>query len=344
MENRLGATPIEECLDQVIGRELCVLCYDRNLVDLLPEILLENHGIAEDADIRRLPELTRLFDMLGAGPEQDRHIADLPKLITAGGIDLSKYSTRSAAERTSRFAPDFEHWSEKSVTDSVDAVISLQKDLGMGAHNSMSKRYEARKHMADLRNYLRSVTTPPPTLIERVLRRSFWELKLRQWLSRGVLMRDVPSLSVGPRWITEIEFFREIVGLQKHIGLDLFSDNSELVTAGDMHKMPFGDGYFQFIFLKNVVDKSYDIRKLVCELIRVLRPGGIVVIDQICGYGSTNPLTRTDIQRAENLARIFDARAKFESLVCDNVDISGIGDSAGTNESRYNARLALRLK
>ena len=344
MNQHQSIQSIEDCLDDIIVRRDCVLSYDRNLIDLLPDILAENLNITVDEDISRLSALTRLFELLDAQSGKDRHIHALPDLLAACGADLSKFCARSASKSTSGVAKDFQHWSEKSISDSVDEVVSLQKDLGMGAHNAESKRYDAHKDVAQLRNYLRSVTTVPPTLLEKMLRRSFWELKLSRWLSNGMLKKDMPSLSVGPRWVTEIEFFREIVGLQKHIGLDLFSDNSELVTAGDMHKMPFGDGYFQFIFLKNVVDKSYDIRKLVCELIRVLRPGGIVVIDQICGYGSTNPLTRTDIQRAENLARIFDARAKFESLVCDNVDISGIGDSAGTNESRYNARLALRLK
>ena len=164
-----------------------------------------------------------------------------------------------------------------------------------------------------------------------------------EWIATGALNTEHASLSVGPRWVSEIEFFRQIVGLEKHVGLDLFSDDADLVVAGDMHAMPFPDGHFQFIFLKNVVDKSYDIRKLVCEIFRVMRPGGIVVVDQICGYGHTTPLTRTDIQKAGNLARIFERFGKIEQLVCMDVDISGIGDSAGTDEKRYNARLALRL-
>ena len=331
------------CIDSIVSRKNCVLSYDRDLIDLLPDILMENHGVTDAGSVVRLPELMRLFDLLDPESRQARDILALPQMIAASGVDTSGYSSHSS-ERMSKAATDFDHWSEKSVTDSVDAVISLQKDLGMGAHNVRSTRYDAHRQAGELRRYLRSVTTAPATLMERVLRKSFWEIKLRGWFLRGMLRSELPSLSIGPRWVTEIEFFRKIVGLHKHIGLDLFTDDAEMVVAGDMHQMPFDDGHFQFIFLKNVVDKSYEIRKLVQEVIRVMRPGGIVVIDQICGYGSTTPLTRTDIQQARNLARIFTRYAAVGELVCEDIDISGIGDSAGTNETRLNARLALRLQ
>ena len=332
------------CIDAIVVRKDCVLSYDRDLIDLLPDMLAENYGVIDRSDIARLPDLVRLFELLDPEERGAQEITHLPELIAASGADLSKYVSHSKAERTSRQANDFSHWSEKSVDDSVDAVLTLQKDLGMGAHNEGSKRYDVHRKASDLKRYLRSVTTPPPSLMEKLQRRSFWEIKLAKWLAGGILQADLPSLSIGPRWVTEIEFFREIVGLRKHIGLDLFTDDAEMVIAGDMHKMPFDDGYFQFIFLKNVVDKSYDVRKLVQEVIRVMQPGGIVVVDQICGYGATTPLTRTDIQQARNLARIFSRYTVVRELVCEDVDISGIGDSAGTNESRNNARLALRLK
>jgi SAM-dependent methyltransferase len=270
-------------------------------------------------------------------------VADVPRLLSEAGFNRAKYATSTPDERVSGVAKDFDHWSDQSVSDSLDAVVTLQKDLGMGAHNAQSRRYDATKEASGLRGYLRSVTTPPPGIWERIARKSFWELKLIKWRKARIIDPVSPSLSVGPRWVSEIGFFRQVVGLQNHIGLDLFSDDPDLVITGDMHAMPFPQDHFQFAFLKNVVDKSYDIRRLVAELFRVLRPGGIVVVDQICGYGHTNPLTRTDIQSAVNLARIFRRYGVVESLVCDDVDISGIGDAAETGEKRYNARLALRL-
>lgn len=331
---------IEKCLDRLISREKCVLGYDQDLASQLPDILAEQYDVSESTIVSQYPEALRdLLALFGT----DAAIADLPRLFIEAGFNRAKYATSTSDERVSGVAKDFDHWSDKSVSDSLDAVVTLQKDLGMGAHNAQSRRYDTTKESAGLRGYLRSVTTPPPSILERIAGKSFWELKLQKWRSARIIDPASPSLSIGPRWVSEIEFFRQVVGLQNHIGLDLFSDNPDLVVTGDMHAMPFPQDHFQFAFLKNVVDKSYDIRRLVAELFRVLRPSGVVVVDQICGYGHTNPLTRTDIQSAVNLARIFRRYGAVESLVCEDVDISGIGDAAEAGEKRYNARLALRL-
>ena len=344
MDNTPRNLAILKCLDRLIIKPDCVLSYDHDLIANLPDILRENHNLREDTEISKLPELKEIFQLLLPGERRSYSIQRLPDMLRTSGVSLEKYSTRASPERLASVARDFDHWSEQGAAESLGAVIRLQKDLGMGRHNADLVRYEADRKVGELSNYLRSVTTPPPTLIERLTRRSFWELKISRWLKEGALDTMSASLSIGPRWVTEIKFFREIVGLQRHIGLDIFSDDSELVTVGDMHDMPFDDNYFQFVFLKNVVDKSYDVRQLVRELIRVVRPGGLVVVDQNCNYHGTTPLGRTDIQKAANLKRIFEASCTVESLVCYDIDISGIGDAQKTGETRNNARLALRLR
>ena len=143
--------------------------------------------------------------------------------------------------------------------------------------------------------------------------------------------------------MTEIEFFRDVIGLRQHIGLDLFSDDRALVTAGDMHEMPFPDRHFQLIFIKNTVDKSYNVRKLVDELLRVVRSRGIIVVDQICGYGDCTPLTRTDIQKSENLLRLFKARAKVRTLVQSDVDLKALRGAITGDRASTNARLAIQV-
>jgi SAM-dependent methyltransferase len=205
------------------------------------------------------------------------------------------------------------------------------------------QKYEANRSQSELRGYLRSVTASPPSLLERITRKHFWELKFVLWRLMGKLDSTHRSLSVGPRWVTEIVYFREVLGLRQHIGLDLFSDGSDLVVAGDMHAMPFPDRHFGLIFLKNTVDKSYDVRKLTEELLRVVESRGLIVIDQICGYGRCSPLSRTDIQHATNLLRVFQARASVLPLVCYDIDISGVGDARERNETRRIARLAMQL-
>jgi SAM-dependent methyltransferase len=225
-------------------------------------------------------------------------------------------------------------------------VLTLQRDLAMGTYNKEWTRYPKRLEPdpSMLRRYLFMVTTVSPTLFQRLTRRSFWQLQIAKWKNRGWIDSISPSLSVGPRWLTEIAFFREIVGLRSHIGLDLFSDDESFVRAGDMHKMPFPDRHFQLIFIKNTMDKSYDIRTVVAELIRVSRPGGIIIVDQICGYGDCSPLTRTDIQSASNLLRLFKAKSLVEVLVQKDFDLDKVKTSAGRDRAKRNVRLALRVR
>jgi SAM-dependent methyltransferase len=214
----------------------------------------------------------------------------------------------------------------------------------MGRWNSSTERYASDRPETPIADFLKSVTTAPPTIVERFLRKHFWELRFALWKATGQLRVDRDSLSIGPRWITEIKYFRNAIGLQRHIGLDLFSDDPELVVAGDMHAMPFEKGRFHFVFSKNTVDKSYNVRQLVSEMLRITAPGGLIVIDQICGYGRCSPLNRTDIQRAKNLLALFSARARVRPLVCYDVDVSGLGDAREPRESRRNARLAIRVE
>lgn len=334
---------IEALLDRLISREACVLSYDHSLLDQLPDVLVELHGIRTADDAPRSSDLLRLVSLLKV--QHGWRLDDLPGAVRAAGIDETRFRPRQPLERLQAQATQFEHWNESQASQNLDSVLQLQKDLGMGRHGDAKQRYPAewQERQIPLRSYLRGVTTAPAGLGERLLRRSFWELRIRLWQLMGRLSPALPSLSVGPRWVTEIRFFREVLGLRGHIGLDLFSDDPELVTAGDMHAMPFPDNHFQLVFLKNVVDKSYDVRTLVTEVIRVLRPGGIVIVDQICGYGACSPLTRTDIQRANNLLRLFAARCVVKTLVCNDIDVSNLGDSAGTGQKRYNARLAVRI-
>lgn len=334
---------IEALLDQLIQRENCVLCYDASLIEQLPDVLRENFRIRSAKDGLRLPPLRDLAATLGLINRDDWSLDDLPELLRSAGIDESRFRPRPSGERLEEQAKPFDHWSESKADENLDAVIGLQKDLGMGRYNAATQRYASELEVKNLRDYLRGVTSAPPTLMERVVRRSFWEIRIALWQLLGKVDGTQPTLSIGPRWLTEIEFFRKIVGLRQHVGLDLFSDNPDLVVPGDMHEMPFPNSRFQLVFLKNVVDKSYNVRKLVQELIRIVQPGGIIIVDQVCGYGACTPLTRTDIQSGRNLLRLFEARTRVKPLVCQDIDISNIGDAKASGERRVNARLAMQI-
>ncbi len=342
--NPLAGDQLLYHLRRLIRWDDCVLSFDFDLIDTLPHILREQYGITGDSDIGHNPDLVAIFELLRArNAGMPGSVRELPALLRKAGVPLNEFVMRAPEGLTGQQANKFDNWSTGSAQDNVSNVIAVQKDLGMGRHNASMQRYEAHRTDTLLKDYLRSVTTAPPSIIERIFRKHFWELKFARWKRTGLLKPCRRSLSVGPRWLTEIAYFREVIGLRRHIGLDLFSDEPELVIAGDMHAMPFPDQHFSFVFIKNTADKSYDIRKLVEELLRVIEPRGLIVIDQVCGYGRCSPLSRTDIQRAANLLRLFQSRARVEPVVCCDVDISGLGDASENNETRRNARLAVQV-
>jgi len=51
-----------------------------------------------------------------------------------------------------------------------------------------------------------------------------------------------------------------------------------LVVEGDMHSLRFADGSFDIVYT-NVIDHAYDLPKALAEMARVLRPGGLLVVD-----------------------------------------------------------------
>lgn len=67
------------------------------------------------------------------------------------------------------------------------------------------------------------------------------------------------------------------------IGIDLVP-HPPLVIKGDMHNLKFEDNEFDLIYT-NVVDHIYYIEKCFSEKRRVLREGGILVIDNFYGEG-----------------------------------------------------------
>lgn len=91
-------------------------------------------------------------------------------------------------------------------------------------------------------------------------------------------MKTARVLSVGPR--TEAEIYTLIAcGFEPSNirGLDLFS-YSDFVDAGDMHAMPYEDNSFDIVILGWVLAYSNDQKKAAAEVLRVLRPGGIVAV------------------------------------------------------------------
>lgn len=85
-------------------------------------------------------------------------------------------------------------------------------------------------------------------------------------------------LCIGPRTEGEILALIGYGFLGRNItGLDLIT-YSPWVIAGDMHDMPFQDNTFDVVLAGWVIAYSNDPHQAAKEMIRVLKPGGIVAI------------------------------------------------------------------
>ena len=84
-------------------------------------------------------------------------------------------------------------------------------------------------------------------------------------------------LCVGCRNDDEIRYFRRR-GAASVVGIDLYDAGPDIV-AMDMHDLKFPDGSFDVVYSRHSFEHAFDKRKAGGEFIRVLRPGGVVVIE-----------------------------------------------------------------
>ena len=67
------------------------------------------------------------------------------------------------------------------------------------------------------------------------------------------------------------------------VGIDLNpGEENQHVLHGDFHNLQFPDGSADFIY-SNSLDHAFDIERIVNEVTRVLRPGGIFLVEAIRG-------------------------------------------------------------
>ena len=133
-----------------------------------------------------------------------------------------------------------------------------------------------------------------------------WTKLIQGLVQSGKLGTDSEVLDIGARYLSEIVYFREVLGLTKTIGLDLYTKDEELIKVGDMHDMPFPDSTFDLLFTRATHDKAYDIRKNIDETIRVMKPGGVIIMEDSASYiDGVTELARTDVKSTAHLLKMF---------------------------------------
>lgn len=88
---------------------------------------------------------------------------------------------------------------------------------------------------------------------------------------------DQSILCVGCRNDTEIRYFRRR-GAGHVVGIDLYQAGADILMM-DMHDLKFDDSTVDVVYSRHSFEHSYDTRKAALEFVRVVKPGGIVVIE-----------------------------------------------------------------
>jgi SAM-dependent methyltransferase len=84
-------------------------------------------------------------------------------------------------------------------------------------------------------------------------------------------------LCVGCRNGLELDRFRAR-GFDDVIGIDVFSQREDIKVM-DMHEMTFADGSFDVVYCSHALEHSYDVHRVVREIVRVARDGAVVGVE-----------------------------------------------------------------
>lgn len=114
-----------------------------------------------------------------------------------------------------------------------------------------------------------------------------YDLKLRIALSsrlRDVEMAGARVLCLAARRGGEVQAFIDQRCFAVGIDLNPGADNRYVLT-GDFHDLQFADGTVDVVYT-NSLDHALNLEKVTGEVIRVLRPGGVLLVDAMeAGFG-----------------------------------------------------------
>ncbi|HVL68429.1 MAG TPA: class I SAM-dependent methyltransferase [Vicinamibacterales bacterium] len=286
----------EAFLRVIIDPAECIDRFDATYLDDFPHILRENFGLTEANFAGSFIE-RRFSDMWRTFTQRDGtlSIAGVCAFIREVGVDPAQFAPPVAPRKANKqnnlhLVSTFDEAEKRRFTSEADLDFLKQFQVQI----SLVSGGEAQQ---DWEHFPTRWTTEG---------REPWSDFIKGLLSSGALHADSAALDIGPRYLSEIRYFREELGLRQTIGLDLFTKDEALIKVADMHAMPFPDNSFDLIFTRATHDKAYDIRKAIAEQVRVTRPGGIIISDDGVNYvDGVSPLARTDLKSTGGLLKLF---------------------------------------
>jgi hypothetical protein len=288
---------IERFLDYLIEPNDCIDTYGRTYLDDLEIIVAENHGFDSAKQSFADAATQEWFERI----RKDWGFARLEDMAAylrdhRGEFDIANTRPRSAFQGEALFENEQAFRDLKEHSDSIEKSNAFQRSWSMLARKELPFND---KDADSYENYMSGDRVNP------------WTYLIRRELKRGPLAADDRVICIGNRWLGEILYFRENLGLRKAVGVDLFSSDPELVVAADMHDMPFEDGSVRMIFNRGLINKSYDVRLLIKEFFRVLADDGYLIVETPGPYGwGVSRLGRTDIKGVQNLLRLLRGKVR----------------------------------
>ena len=89
-------------------------------------------------------------------------------------------------------------------------------------------------------------------------------------------------LCLGARLGAEVRALRDLGHFAVGIDLNPGTDN-DYVCHGDFHELKYADGSVDAVYT-NALDHVFDLDRVVKEVHRILRPGGLFILDMLPGY------------------------------------------------------------
>jgi SAM-dependent methyltransferase len=145
-----------------------------------------------------------------------------------------------------------------------------------------------------------------------------------------------PVLCVGCRNELELNRFRER-GFDDVVGIDIFSDSDDILVM-DMHEMTFPDDSFDVVYASHSLEHSYNVQRVVSQIVRVARDGAVVGIE-VPVQAQASAADRVVFSGLDEVRSVFDGRIGEELLAEEHAPWTALNEQ-GTEI----ARLVFRLR
>jgi SAM-dependent methyltransferase len=124
------------------------------------------------------------------------------------------------------------------------------------------------------------------------------------------------ALVIGCRDCYELDLL-EKKGIRNVIGIDLFSFDIRIKVM-DMHEMKFEENMFDLIYCSHALEHAFDYKKVLQEIIRVLKRNGVLFIEVPVNYETTTADLH-DYVNSDNLINLLSHFTNIDKIFvkCD---------------------------